>query len=160
MDCSTPAPPSITNSRRLLKHVHRVGDAIQPSHSLSSPSPPAFNLSQHQGLFQRVFFTSGGHSSGASASASVLSMNIQDCTCLGLATHITSFIHHNHRRVCTVLNILCLTCSSLPSPPPAAPSSAITDLFIVFTVLPFSECHVVIQYEPLQAGFFHLALCV
>ena len=33
-------------------HVHRVGDAIQPSHPLSSPSPPAFNPSQHQGLFQ------------------------------------------------------------------------------------------------------------
>ena len=35
-------------------HVHLVGDAIQPSHPLSSPSSPAFNLSQHQGLFQRV----------------------------------------------------------------------------------------------------------
>ena len=35
-------------------HVHWVGDAIQPSHPLSSPSPPAFNLSQHQGLFQWV----------------------------------------------------------------------------------------------------------
>ena len=33
-------------------HVHQVGDAIQPSHPLSFPSPPAFNLSQHQGLFQ------------------------------------------------------------------------------------------------------------
>ena len=33
-------------------HVHPVGDAIQPSHPLLSPSPPAFNLSQHQGLFQ------------------------------------------------------------------------------------------------------------
>ena len=33
-------------------HVHRVSDAIQPSHPLSSPSPPAFNLSQHQGLFK------------------------------------------------------------------------------------------------------------
>ena len=33
-------------------HVQGVGDAIQPSHPLSSPSPPAFNLSQHQGLFQ------------------------------------------------------------------------------------------------------------
>jgi len=32
-------------------HVHRVSDAIQPSHPLSSPSPPAFNLSQHHGLF-------------------------------------------------------------------------------------------------------------
>ena len=34
-------------------HVHQVGDAIQPSHPLSSPTP-AFNLSQHQGLFQGV----------------------------------------------------------------------------------------------------------
>ena len=33
-------------------HVHEVGDAIQPSHPLSSPSPPTFNLSQHQGLFK------------------------------------------------------------------------------------------------------------
>ena len=33
-------------------HVHQVGEAIQPSHPLSSPSPPAFSLSQHQGLFQ------------------------------------------------------------------------------------------------------------
>ena len=35
-------------------HVHRVGDAIQPSYPLLSPSPPALNLSQHQGLFQGV----------------------------------------------------------------------------------------------------------
>ena len=33
-------------------HVHCVGDAIQPSHPLSSPSPPAFNLSQYQGFFK------------------------------------------------------------------------------------------------------------
>ena len=45
---------SINNSRNLLKLVHRVGDAIRPSHPLSSPSPPAFNLSQPQGLFQWV----------------------------------------------------------------------------------------------------------
>ena len=43
---------SITNSQSLLKH--RVGDAIQPSHPLSSPSSPSFNLSQHQGLFKWV----------------------------------------------------------------------------------------------------------
>ena len=35
-------------------HVHKVGDIIQPSHPLLSSSPPAFNLSQHQGLFQCV----------------------------------------------------------------------------------------------------------
>ena len=54
-DCSTPGLPV---HRQLLEftqtHVHWVGDAIQPSHPLSSPSPPAFNLSQHQGLFQWV----------------------------------------------------------------------------------------------------------
>ena len=51
---SQQASLSITNSPSLLKtHVHRVGNARQPSHPLSSPSP-VFNLSQHQGLFQRV----------------------------------------------------------------------------------------------------------
>ena len=46
---------SITNSRSLLKLMsHWVGDAIQPFHPLSSPSLPAFNLSQNQGLFQWV----------------------------------------------------------------------------------------------------------
>ena len=53
-------------------------DAIQPSHPLSNPSPPAFNLSQHQGLFQWMsqFFTSGSQSIAVSSSASDLSMNI------------------------------------------------------------------------------------
>ena len=61
-------------------HVHQVGDAIQPSHPLSSPSPPAFNLSQLHGLFETrsQFFASGGQSTGVSASASVLPMYIQD----------------------------------------------------------------------------------
>ena len=46
---------STTNSRSSLRlNVHRVSDAIQPSHPLSSPSPPAPNPSQHQGLFQWV----------------------------------------------------------------------------------------------------------
>ena len=48
------APLSITNSRSSLRHVHQVSDAIQPSHPLSSPSPPAPNPSQHQSLFQWV----------------------------------------------------------------------------------------------------------
>ena len=65
---------SFTNSWSLLKLMsHRVGDAIQPSHPLSSLSPPTFNLSQHHDLFQWVkFCASGGQSVGASASASVL----------------------------------------------------------------------------------------
>ena len=58
--------------------VHWVGDAIQPSHPLSSPSPPTFNLSQHQESFpMSQLFASGGQIIGASASASVLPMNIQ-----------------------------------------------------------------------------------
>ena len=53
-------------------HVHRVSDAIQPSHPLSSPSPPAPNPSQHQRLFQWELFTWGGQSTGVSALASFL----------------------------------------------------------------------------------------
>ena len=59
-------------------HVHGVGDAIQPSRPPLSPSPPAPNPSQHQGLFQWV---SSSH--GVSASASVLPMNTQDWSPLG-----------------------------------------------------------------------------
>ena len=59
--------------------VNRVGDGIQPSHPLSSPSPPASNPSQHQGLFQWV---NSSHEVakvlGVSALASVLPMNTQD----------------------------------------------------------------------------------
>ena len=59
-------------------HVHRVGDAIQPSHPLSSPSP-APSTSQHQSLFQWVNSShKGGQSTGVSALASVLPMNTQD----------------------------------------------------------------------------------
>ena len=61
MDCST---PGLSGHHQLPEftqtHVHWVGHAIQPSHSLSCPSPPAFNLSQHQGLFWWASFSSGG----------------------------------------------------------------------------------------------------
>ena len=70
---------SIPNSRSLLKFMSIVNDAIQPSHPLSSPSPPTLNLSQHQGLFKWV---SSSHKVakilGVSASASLLPMSIQD----------------------------------------------------------------------------------
>ena len=53
MDCSTPGFPVHHQLRELTQtHVHRVGDAIQQFHPLLSPSPPAFDLSQHQDLFQ------------------------------------------------------------------------------------------------------------
>ena len=59
-------------------YIHRVGDAIQPSHPLPSPFPPAPNPSQHQSLFQWVnSFAWGGQSTEVSASASFLPNNTQ-----------------------------------------------------------------------------------
>ena len=53
MNCSTPGLPVHHQLPEFTQtHVHRVGDAIQPSHPLLSPSPPAPNPSQHHGLFQ------------------------------------------------------------------------------------------------------------
>ena len=80
MDCSMPGIPVHHQLPGFTQtYVHQVGDAIQPSHPLLSPSPPAFNLSEHQGLFQWV---SSSHLVakilGVSASASVFPMNIQD----------------------------------------------------------------------------------
>ena len=55
MDCSTSGFPVHHQLSELVQsHVHCVSDAIQPSHPLSSPSSPSFNLSQHQGLFKWV----------------------------------------------------------------------------------------------------------
>ena len=68
MDCSMPDFPAYHQLLEFTQtHIHRV---IQTSHPLSFPSPLAFNHFQHQGLFQGQFFTSGGQSIGASASAS------------------------------------------------------------------------------------------
>ena len=77
MDCSTPGFPVLHHLSELAQtHVYWVGDAIQPSHLLLSPSS-ALNLSQHQSLYNMSqVFTSGGQSIGASASASARPMNI------------------------------------------------------------------------------------
>ena len=85
MDCSTPGFPVLHQLPELAQtHVHWVGDAIQPSHPLSSPSSPIFNLSQHQGLFQGVSSSHQVAKVLASASTSVLPMNIEDWFPLGL----------------------------------------------------------------------------
>ena len=58
MDCSKPGLPVHHHFLELTHtHVHQIGDDIQPSHPLLSPSPPAFNLFQHQGLFQWVSYS-------------------------------------------------------------------------------------------------------
>ena len=50
-DCSTPGFPVLHHLQELAQtHVHRVCDAIQPTHPLLSPSSPTFNLPQHQGF--------------------------------------------------------------------------------------------------------------
>ena len=55
MDCSAPGLPVHHQLPEFTQtHVHWAGDATQPSHPLSSPSPPTFNLSQHQGVFKWV----------------------------------------------------------------------------------------------------------
>ena len=54
MNCSTPGFPVHHQPLEFQTYVHWVSDTIQPSHPLSSFSPPAFNLSQHQGLFQWI----------------------------------------------------------------------------------------------------------
>ena len=79
MGCSTPGLPvhhQLPEFTQTL--VHRVSDAIQPSHPLLSPFPPAFNHSQHHRLQMSQFLASDGQSTGVSTSASVLPMNIQD----------------------------------------------------------------------------------
>ena len=76
MNCSTPGLPVHHQLPEFTQtHVHRVSDAIQPSHPLSSPSSPAPNPSQHQSLFQWVNCAWGAQSTGASALASFLQRN-------------------------------------------------------------------------------------
>ena len=105
MDCSMPGFP---NQHQLLElaqtHVHHIGDAIQPSYYLSSPSPPACNISQQQDLFQWVSSSYQVAKAGASASTSVLPMNIQGWLPLGL-TGLISLLSKGLSRVfsCTTI---------------------------------------------------------
>ena len=84
VDCSMPAVPvhhQLPESTQT--HVHHVGDNIQPSHPLSSPSHSTFNLSQHQDLFQWINSSHQVPKVLVSASASVLPKNTQDSSPLG-----------------------------------------------------------------------------
>ena len=107
IDCSTPGFSVLHHLPEFAQtHVHWVGDAIQPSHPMLSPSPPAFSLSQHQGLFQWV---SSLHQVakvliGVSASTSVLPMNIQDLFPLGW-TPLISLQSKGFSRVSSSLTI-------------------------------------------------------
>ena len=81
-------------------HVHRVDDAIQPSYPLSSPSPPAFNLSQHQGLFQWV--------RSSHQVAKVLKLQLQESIrtfCPHLFLHLSANLYNAPVRS---VNVICM----------------------------------------------------
>ena len=99
---------SFTISQSAQTYVHWVGDAIQPSHPLSSCSPPAFNLSQRQGLFQWV--TSGGQSIGASFNFSpsneysgLISFRIDWFDLLALQGTLKSILQHHSSKASVLL---------------------------------------------------------
>ena len=83
LPCPSPTPEACSNSCP-LSH-----DAVQPSHPLSSHSPPSFNFSSIMVFSMSQFFKSGGQSIRASASASVLPINIQGWFPLGLTGWIS-----------------------------------------------------------------------
>ena len=99
MNCNTPGLPV---HHQLLEftqtHVHRVSDAIQPSHPLSSPSPHAPNPSQHQSFPMSQLFASDGRSIEASVSGSVFPMNIKGLFPLGW-TGLISLLSKGFSRV-------------------------------------------------------------
>ena len=113
MDCSTPGFPVLQHLLEFAQtHVHWVVNAIHPSHPLSSPSPPALNLSHHQGLFQLVNSASGGQNIRASASASVLPMNIQGWFRLEL-TGLISLLSKGLSRIFPNTTVRSISCSAL-----------------------------------------------
>ena len=103
MDCSTPGFPVHYQLPELAQtHVDRVSDAIQLSHPLLSPSPPAFNLSQHQGLFQWV--------SSLHQVAKVLELQLQHHSFL----NTPPLMYMNE---CTFIHVLTFVHTCIPSMP-------------------------------------------
>ena len=106
-------------------HVHRVGDAIQPSHPLSSPSPPAPNPSQHQSLFQRVNSSHEVAKVGSDIQCPVITYNEKNlkknvCVCIYLlCIHVTEplSVHLQRTEHCisTILQIFFFNDETNPS---------------------------------------------
>ena len=112
MDCSMPGLPELTQT-----HVHGVNDDTQPSHPLSSPSPPAFNLSQSQGLFKWVWsrkvllFPLVTAIMGISAPLSYSMWNL-----LGMS-FMTSYFFNLHQEVFISSSLSAIICISEVGPP-------------------------------------------
>ena len=114
MDCSMPGFPVQHQLPKITQtHVHRVGDDIQPSHPLSSPSPAFLQSFPASGSVpMSQYFASGGQSTEVSASASVLPTNIKDWFPLGwtglifLQSKGLSRVFSNHSINSSVLSFL------------------------------------------------------
>ena len=112
MICSTPGYPVNYELKELTQtHVHGVGDAIQPSHPLSSPSFLAFNLSQHQGLFKSQLFASGGQSVGVSSfsispfnDSGLISFRMDRLDTFTVQGTLKTLLHH-HSSKATILQL-------------------------------------------------------
>ena len=117
MDCSTPGFPVHHQLQELAQtQIRWVGDAIQPSHPLPSPSP-AFNLSPSDSFPMGQFFASGSQSIGSVASASVLPMNMRDWFTLGLtglislqSTRLSSLLQHISSNYTSVVPLDLMIC--------------------------------------------------
>ena len=130
MDCSTPGFPVLLHFPEFAQlHVHWVGDAIQPSYPLSSPSPPALNLSQHQGLFQHTISPISSVNICCSVPQSCPTLhNFMDCSMPGFPV-----LHHNPG-ACSNLRPLSWWCHPT----------------VLSSVIPFSSC---LQSFPASGAF-------
>ena len=94
MDCSTPGFPDLHYLPEFEQtHVHWVGDAIQPSHLLLSPSPPALNLSQHQGLWPK-YWSFSFNSSPSNEYSGLISFRIDWFDLLAVQETLKSALQH------------------------------------------------------------------
>ena len=106
MDCSTPGFPIHHQLLELTQtHVHRDSDTIQLSHPLSFPSPPAFNHSQHQGLFQGVlhirwpkYWSFSFSISPPSEYSGLISFRIDWCDLLAVQGTLKSLLQHHNTK--------------------------------------------------------------
>ena len=105
MDCSTPDFPVLHYLLEFAQtHVHWVGDAIQTSHPLLSPSLPALHLPASGAFLMSRLFASHNQSTGALASASVLPVSIQGWFSLGL-TGLISWLSKGLSRVFSITTV-------------------------------------------------------
>ena len=106
MDCSTPGFPVHHQLQGPAQtHVHRVGDTIQPSYSLSSPSP-AFSLSQRQGLFQ--WLISSHQVAKVLDSAFLKSFVVLTWLCFSIFRYNSPALQFTHLK-CTILLVLSMS---------------------------------------------------